>query len=203
MNNLKKSQKITPVYTRIRVPHHYYRQPVISRLISRYGLTVNIKAASLIADDNNCGWFDLQLLGTPEQVVNSLSYLQGLGVDLMQVAMAGSIQLTEDLPTFAFSNQHSIPTERIPSTSLWEAQIYSQISNYQINKVRLQLFISKNYYHEPVISQLVSGYGVTVNIAGALLKPHVQDDGWFDLELWGNSKQLFDSCNYLQNFFKF
>ncbi|MBF2007311.1 MAG: NIL domain-containing protein [Chlorogloeopsis fritschii C42_A2020_084] len=199
MTNFK-SAKIAPIHTRIRVPQHYYRQPVISRLISRYNLTVNIKAASLAAGEKHCGWFDLELQGKPEQVVNSLSYLQGLGVDLMQVAIAGSIQPNQDSYSFPISDSNLATGEPTAITSEWGTQIYPQISNNQTNRLRLQLCISKNHYHKPVISELVSSYGVTVNITGALLKPDVQDDGWFDIELWGRSEQLFSSWSYLQNF---
>ncbi|MFQ4140617.1 NIL domain-containing protein [Chlorogloeopsis sp. ULAP02] len=199
MTNFKFT-KIAPIHTRIRVPQHYHRQPVISRLISRYNLTVNIKAASLIAGDNNCGWFDLELQGKPEQVVNSLSYLQGLGVDLMQVAIAGNIEPDQDSHPFPISGSSFATGEPTAVISGWKTEIYPQISNNQTNRLRVQLCISKKHYQKPVISELVSSYGVTVNITGALLKPDIQDDGWFDIELWGRSEQLFSSWNYLQSF---
>ncbi|WP_026735275.1 NIL domain-containing protein [Fischerella sp. PCC 9605] len=200
MTNFK-SAKISPVHTRIRVPPHYHRQPVISRLISRYSLTVNIKAASLTEGTDRCGWFDLELKGNPEQVVNSLSYLQRIGVDLMQVTLAGSLNSSQSSQSFPISSENITQNEPIVFTTGWETQIYPQISSSQTNRLRLQLCISKNHYQKPVISELVSSYGVTVNIAGALLKPDVQDDGWFDLEIWGRQEQLFSSFSYLQNFF--
>ncbi|WP_267145373.1 hypothetical protein [Nostoc commune] len=32
--------EVTPIDSRIRIPQHYQRQPLISRLVSRYGVTV-------------------------------------------------------------------------------------------------------------------------------------------------------------------
>ncbi len=195
-----RSAKIPPVHIRIRVPQHYHRQPVISRLISRYNLTVNIKAASLTVDIDSCGWFDLELQGNPEQVINSLSYLQRIGVDLMQIGIVGNILASEDSQPFPMSNSDINHSKHYGLVTKWEDQIYPQISNNQTNRLRLQLCISKNHYYKPVISELVSRYGVTVNITGALLKPDVQNDGWFDLEIWGSQDQLFSSFSYLQSF---
>ncbi|KOP23687.1 NIL domain-containing protein [Hapalosiphon sp. MRB220] len=196
-----RSAKMPPVHIRIRVPQHYHRQPVISRLISRYNLTVNIKAASLTVDIDSCGWFDLELQGNPEEVINSLSYLQQIGVDLMQVGIVGSILATEDSQPFPISDNNINRSEDSNLVTKWKDQVYPQISNNQTNRLRLQLCISKNHYHKPVIYELVSRYGVTVNLTGALLKPEVQNDGWFDLEIWGRQDQLFSSFSYLQSFF--
>ncbi|MCP6762397.1 MAG: NIL domain-containing protein [Fischerella sp. CENA71] len=195
-----RTAKIPPVHIRIRVPQHYHRQPVISRLISRYNLTINIKAASLTVDIDSCGWFDLELQGNPEQVINSLSYLQRIGVDLMQIGIVGNILASEHSQPFPISDNIN-RSDHPDLVTKWEDQIYSQISNNQTNILRLQLCISKNHYNKPVISELVSRYGVTVNITAALLKPDVQNDGWFDLEIWGRQDQLFSSFSYLQSFF--
>ncbi len=64
--------------------------------------------------------------------------------------------------------------------------------------MRLQVCILKNYYHKPIISQLVSEYMLTVNITSALLNPDIEDDGWFDLDLWGRPQQLRASLSYLE-----
>ncbi len=53
-----KSVKSAPVHSRILVPQRYHTQPVISRLVSRYGLTVNITAASLTSESDKDGWFE-------------------------------------------------------------------------------------------------------------------------------------------------
>lgn len=64
-------------------------------------------------------------------------------------------------------------------------------------KARIRLRIPKEYTDEPVISQLVSNYGVTVNITAALLGANARDDGWFDLELQGTSQQIQSALTYL------
>jgi hypothetical protein len=49
---------------RIRIPKDYHQEPVISRLVSDYGLTINISAAILGADAVGDGWFDLDVKGS-------------------------------------------------------------------------------------------------------------------------------------------
>lgn len=180
--------KPTPIISRIRVPQQYYRQPVISRLVSRYNLTVNIKAASLTSDSNADGWFELELSGNPQQLALSLSYLQGLGVDLIQLAIANHIQHQNPQP---FPNSTSNLTPK-------ESPLKQDISIGQNNRLRLQLCILKNYHSQPIISELVSHYGLTVNITSAMLNSHIQEDGWFDLDLWGRPQQLRASLSYLE-----
>lgn len=62
---------------------------------------------------------------------------------------------------------------------------------------RIRVRIPKEYNDEPVISRLVSHHGVTVNIAAALLGANARDDGWFDLELRGTSRQIQSALIYL------
>lgn len=192
----RKTTQPTPVHSQIRVPQHYHTQPVISRLISRYGLTVNITAASLAPDSDNYGWFDLELQGNPEQITDSLCYLQRLGVDLMQLGIMGKTLSKSKSLSFstAYSN-HS--KQSAPLTTQWEG-LQHGVSVGQSNRVRLQLCILKTYYQKPVISELVSRYGLTVNITSASLNPNQESDGWFNLDLWGKPKQLFSSLNYLE-----
>ena len=64
-------------------------------------------------------------------------------------------------------------------------------------KTRIRVRIPKEYNDEPVISRLVSHYGVTVNIAAALLGANARDDGWFDLELRGTNPQIQSAFTYL------
>ena len=63
-------------------------------------------------------------------------------------------------------------------------------------KARIKIRIPKNYQEEPVISRLISHYGLTVNIAGALLGANARDDGWFDLELLGTTSQIQSALTY-------
>jgi hypothetical protein len=190
----RKSVKTAPVHSRILVPQLYHRQPVISRLVSRYGLTVNIKAASLVLGTEGEGWFDLDLLGEPQQVTNGLSYLQGLGVNVVQVAIANHIQLNQTPYPFPNLNDEMKPI----ASSQWQETFPSQISQEETQRLRLQLCIFRNYYKKPIISQLVSRYQLTVNILSARLQPNQKNDGWFDLDLWGETKQLYSSLTYLE-----
>ena len=64
-------------------------------------------------------------------------------------------------------------------------------------KTRIRLRIPKQYNEEPIISRLVSDHGVTVNISAALLGSNGRDDGWFDLELRGTSRQIQSAVIYL------
>jgi len=43
-------------------------------LVSHYGLAVNIAAALLGANARDDGWFDLELLGTQQQIQSALIY---------------------------------------------------------------------------------------------------------------------------------
>ncbi|SRR5579883_1305508 len=72
----------TQTRLRIRIPKNYHDEPVISRLISQHGLTVNITAALLAANARDDGWFDLELRGTSEQIRSALIYLNELDLEL-------------------------------------------------------------------------------------------------------------------------
>ena len=197
---MSQSKSVEPasVHSRILVPQCYHRQPVISRLVSRYGLTVNIKAASLTSESDSDGWFDLELSGNPQRLTNSLSYLQGLGVNLLELAIANHIQPNQHSLPFPNPTSKLSPKDSASLTNQWQEQFQEWISLGQTNRLRLQLCVLKSYYQEPVISELVSGYGLTVNITSARLQPDTQDDGWFDLDLWGRTKQLYSSLSYLE-----
>jgi ABC-type methionine transport system ATPase subunit len=74
--------KQTQQRIRLRVPKDYHQEPVISRLVSDYGLTVNITAALLAANAVGDGWFDLKLQGTESQIENGRKYLQELALEI-------------------------------------------------------------------------------------------------------------------------
>lgn len=73
-----------PTRTRIglRIPKWYHQEPVISRLVSHYNLTVNIAAALLGTNVQNEGWFDLELQGTTQQIHSALIYLFELDLEV-------------------------------------------------------------------------------------------------------------------------
>ncbi len=72
----------TETRIRIRVPKRYHHEPVLSRLVSQHGLTVNILAALLGVNAQDDGWFDLYLQGTNEQIRGGLLYLFELDVEV-------------------------------------------------------------------------------------------------------------------------
>ncbi|WGV28886.1 NIL domain-containing protein [Halotia branconii] len=69
--------------------------------------------------------------------------------------------------------------------------------NQTINK-QIHLRIPKNFHQEPVISRLVSDYGLTINITAAILGANAVGDGWFDLDLQGTTAQIDAAINHLQ-----
>jgi hypothetical protein len=62
-------------------------------------------------------------------------------------------------------------------------------------QTRIRVRIPKRYQQEPVISNLISDHGLTVNISAALLSANAREDGWFDLhlEVWNGSNEQDDS----------
>lgn len=69
---------------RIRVPQEHQSEPVISELVSRFGLTINIAAALLGKDGRGDGWFDLELRGEGDRITAALDYLKELTVEVWQ-----------------------------------------------------------------------------------------------------------------------
>ena len=72
----------TQVRIKIRIPKTLHEEPVISRLVSHYGITVNISAALLGANKRDDGWFELDLRGKVEQIQNALIYLNELDLEI-------------------------------------------------------------------------------------------------------------------------
>lgn len=72
------------IQTRIRIliPERYHQEPIISRLVSDYHLTVRIKAAILGANGAGGGWFDLHLEGLQADTEQALQYFQDLQLDI-------------------------------------------------------------------------------------------------------------------------
>ncbi len=66
-------------------------------------------------------------------------------------------------------------------------------------ETRLRICIPSKYHSEPILSRLVSQYGLTVNFAAAMLGANARDDGWFDLDVKGTRSQLDSACIYLND----
>ncbi|MBD2465890.1 NIL domain-containing protein [Oscillatoria sp. FACHB-1407] len=76
--------RITQTRIRIRIPKTYHQEPVISRLVSHHGVTINITAALLGANARDDGWFDLELRGQGNQIQSALTYLNELDLEVWQ-----------------------------------------------------------------------------------------------------------------------
>uniref|UniRef100_B8HKB6 NIL domain-containing protein n=1 Tax=Cyanothece sp. (strain PCC 7425 / ATCC 29141) TaxID=395961 RepID=B8HKB6_CYAP4 len=74
--------RFTQKRIRVRIDHQYHQEPVISRLVSDYHLTVNIAAALLPNQAQADGWFDLELQGTVAQLRSALIYLSELDLEI-------------------------------------------------------------------------------------------------------------------------
>ncbi len=69
------SDRLTSQSIYLRIPKTYQREPIISRLVSDYHLTVNIEAAVLGEEAQGDGWFKLTLSGTEAQLQSATVYL--------------------------------------------------------------------------------------------------------------------------------
>ncbi|MDZ8055436.1 MAG: NIL domain-containing protein [Aulosira sp. ZfuCHP01] len=70
--------------------------------------------------------------------------------------------------------------------------------NGSMTQLRVRLYIPKSYWQEPIISQIISRFNLTVNITGAQLEKNTNLPGCFDLELRGYMSQIQESLNYLE-----
>ncbi|MGH8000175.1 MAG: NIL domain-containing protein [Brasilonema sp.] len=73
----------TTTHIRVCIPKELHKQPVISRLISYCGITVNIAAAQLNGYTLQPGKFDLELRGTVFQIASALTYLNELNLEIL------------------------------------------------------------------------------------------------------------------------
>jgi hypothetical protein len=67
-----------------------------------------------------------------------------------------------------------------------------------MTQVRLRLRISPKYRQEPILSRLIAGYGLVVNITGANLGKDA-NPGWLDLELRGSAQRISQGIHYLRS----
>ena len=76
------TDRLTQTRIRVRISKNLHEEPVISRLVSHHGLTVNITAALLSANARDDGWFDLELQGKSSQIQSALTYLDELDLEI-------------------------------------------------------------------------------------------------------------------------
>ncbi|MBF2051270.1 MAG: NIL domain-containing protein [Leptolyngbya sp. IPPAS B-1204] len=78
-------------------------------------------------------------------------------------------------------------------------KLSSHSNDQRLTSTRIRIRIPKRYQQEPIISNLISQYNLTVNIAAALLGANAREDGWFDLELQGTVPQIQSALLYLND----
>lgn len=184
------------VYLRIKISPQYHQQPLISKLVSDYRLIINITAALLTSSARDDGWFDLEVLGDVVQINQALAELHRIGIEVLVIAPPAIPVLRSPSPNsavvkewrqFDLDRQSQNPPDSLDQDSL------NQHRKFQIR-------IPKEYRDVPVISTLITKYGLTVNIAGAILPFASLEDGWFELELRGSPNQLSAAIQYLKEF---
>jgi ABC-type methionine transport system ATPase subunit len=82
LSSIDQDQRLTHKRIRLRIAKRYQQEPVISKLVSDYKLTVNIAAALLGANAREDGWFDLDMQGTVPQIQSALLYLNDLDLEV-------------------------------------------------------------------------------------------------------------------------
>lgn len=190
-----------PIYIRTRVPKTCQREPIISTLISCYCLSVNIVAALLGTSDRNDGWCDLELLGSPQQVEASLAYLQKLNIKIFHLTLKSVLEprLKKSQTAAIISDTEiNLPKDQIHTITDKQPEDDLTSEEEQITQTKVQICIPKHYRAQPVISELVSSYGLTINIISALLGGDAHDEGWFDLEISGQHRQILLCMRYLK-----
>jgi hypothetical protein len=78
----KDPDSLVQTQVKIRIPKARHPDPVISNLINRYGLKVNILGALLGANGQEDGWFDLAIEGRAATLHEALLDLVDLDADL-------------------------------------------------------------------------------------------------------------------------
>ncbi|MCF2147423.1 NIL domain-containing protein [Desmonostoc muscorum LEGE 12446] len=74
----------TQTRIQVRIPKDLHEEPVISRLVSHYGVTILIAAAELSANAPEYSCFDLELRGTTSQIESALTYLDELDLEVLR-----------------------------------------------------------------------------------------------------------------------
>jgi ABC-type methionine transport system ATPase subunit len=66
----------------LQIPQRYAQEPIISNLVKRYEIEVNIHSALLATNAQESGWFDLELYSTPTRIQQALDYLAQLHIEI-------------------------------------------------------------------------------------------------------------------------
>lgn len=79
----------TTIRLQLGIPKLYPKEPVISQLISSYGITVKVVRDSLEPKTDASRWFDVELTATPQQLQEGLAFLQSLAIEIIGKANPG------------------------------------------------------------------------------------------------------------------
>ncbi len=88
------NQSVLEKQIRIRIPESLHQEPVISRLVSDYHLTINITSAVLGANAKGDGWFDLRLQGTLLDLEAATAYLKTVEVEIWRDDDVDKVEIT-------------------------------------------------------------------------------------------------------------
>jgi ABC-type methionine transport system ATPase subunit len=99
------------------------------------------------------------------------------------------VQRKSPIPEVEQEATMAIPSKQVTSTT--------NGGDNRPTKTLIQVCIPKELHQEPIISRLVSHYGVTVNIAAAQMDANVIADSCFVLELRGTVSQIESALIYL------
>ncbi|MDZ7963000.1 MAG: NIL domain-containing protein [Aulosira sp. DedQUE10] len=188
------NSKLSYICIRVRLQGH--TQPVISQLISRYGVTVNIAAAILEEHTQENAWFNLEIAGDPQQIKAALAYLQSLNIDIEQLNIKRLGEKDQEKLKLLCMNTDLCECKQ--SKSKIPNDTKEVDLNVKKNRAKFQVSIPQNYRYSPVIGGLVACYGLTVNIARAYLDTDNKQDGRFDLEILGSPQQIIFGLRYLK-----
>jgi ABC-type methionine transport system ATPase subunit len=70
---------MTPARLRLTFPSELVREPVIGRLVQRFGVLPNIRRADVSED---VGWIVCELDGDPDSVAAAVAWMEEIGVDV-------------------------------------------------------------------------------------------------------------------------
>jgi len=162
------------VTVRVRVPGGGQEEPVLSQLITQYGVTINIQAALFDPQNQAEAWLDLELYGTPAALKDCLAVMRSRQWELVSLS---AIREVTGVVT-------PVPVKTVPDGKVQRSHIHVRIP--------------KAACDVPILSGLVSGHGLVVNLRGGLLSPNHEGDGWFDLEVQGTPAQIESGLDYLR-----
>ncbi|MBE9203084.1 NIL domain-containing protein [Synechocystis salina LEGE 06099] len=80
--NTQSCQRTREVTIYLTIPESYRQEPIVTQLVNRYRLQVNILAATL-GSNGGQGQFKLTLIGQSEAIKDALAYLEELQVTIV------------------------------------------------------------------------------------------------------------------------